>query len=194
MRRRLLNLATALSLLLSVAACGLWARSLLVGDALTWWGRSTHDGGATAQNRAWFVGAGGGWLAAGRQSIRGPAGEFGAVPSSGWEQDNPDPLRLPGYIPGRRLAVIEWGRHRQTLGAIRYDMAAVATPAWVVAALAGALPLSRARVIIGAAAGRWRRWREARSRRLAGLCRRCGYDLRAAPGRCPECGSAIETA
>jgi hypothetical protein len=57
----------------------------------------------------------------------------------------------------------------------------VGTPYWFPAGMSAVLPamwLVRAR-----------RARLRRRRKNAGECARCGYDLRATPGRCPECGS-----
>jgi hypothetical protein len=53
-------------------------------------------------------------------------------------------------------------------------------PHWALALATGAWP--------GVLAVRWRR-RKREVRSSAGLCWRCGYDLRATPGRCPECGA-----
>ena len=56
------------------------------------------------------------------------------------------------------------------------------TPSWSLALLVAALPANRL----------WL-FRSQRRRGRLGLCRSCGYDLRASPGRCPECGAIAAT-
>ena len=58
----------------------------------------------------------------------------------------------------------------------------VSIPLWMFPAALGAYPV----LSLG--------WEAARAltrnrRKMAGSCRRCGYDLRATPDRCPECGA-----
>jgi hypothetical protein len=54
----------------------------------------------------------------------------------------------------------------------------ISVPFWAVAVVTVTMPLFALR-------------RRVRDRRLIreGRCRACGYDLRATPGRCPECGA-----
>ena len=65
--------------------------------------------------------------------------------------------------------------HRFLLPGIPMEVVA---PLWAVAAAAAVLP-----------AVALRRWRRERKQRHHGHCTSCGYDLRATPGRCPECGT-----
>jgi hypothetical protein len=59
----------------------------------------------------------------------------------------------------------------------RYGDQLLIIPDWCLLVVAALLP-----------AGRFFGWRIGRHRRKAGRCPRCGYDLRATPERCPECG------
>jgi len=56
----------------------------------------------------------------------------------------------------------------------------VVIPYWAPLALFLVPPLAWTRTLLR---------RQGRGRR--GLCVRCGYDIRATPGRCPECGNAV---
>jgi len=59
----------------------------------------------------------------------------------------------------------------------------VRVPYWFLLVLFAVFPATRARAA--------RRALVARRRREQGLCVRCGYDVRASPERCPECGAAV---
>ena len=142
MRRRLLNLLTALSMLLCVAVVALWGLSQFD------WYRVVYWSGA---DKEFVIGSWGHWLV------------FGTHPG--------------GYLRWHEFGVRAMARGdpcpRWPVLAVPHAVAALV--------LAWPVPLILApRVRRAVTAGRSRR----------GFCPSCGYDLRATPGRCPECGHA----
>jgi hypothetical protein len=77
----------------------------------------------------------------------------------------------PGQLPRIRD---QWHR--------RLDVAKASAPWWAITATLALMPLVWLTAFISRALRR-------RQRISRGLCRACGYDLRASGGRCPECGS-----
>ena len=163
MTRRLLNLLTALSLLLCVAACVLWVRSYFRGDSYY---SGTPDGSQV------YVDSGRGYLSLTRSSVNPLFNRTGRA----WGSN-----RTPQYpMSGRPSTPSE------LLGFWSIDMRTSSGPGrrWIVPYwwLVGVTAAPPAYLAVN-----WRR-RLARSRAAKGLCPQCGYDLRATPGRCPECG------
>lgn len=79
-----------------------------------------------------------------------------------------------GFAMGGGPYAYAYGEHATDYSEYR----AVVLPYWLVAIASAVLPLT----VLLASARR-------RRRKYEGLCPACGYDLRASPDRCPECGT-----
>jgi hypothetical protein len=172
MRRRLLNLLTALSLLLCVAVCVLWVWSYAATPAVFHQRPGRTSGVMAYRGRLLFE-------TAGRHDtpvwpgLRGLATVRVASPPS--ERLYLDASQL------RPAPVLGFQGYFRTSATAR--MSAVTVPLWVVAVL----------ILLPPGIGQARRYVQRRWRRR-GLCASCGYDLRATPGRCPECGTVTSAA
>jgi hypothetical protein len=167
--RWLFNAAGAAALLFAAAAVALCVRSHWATDSV--WVRR---GGVTATVMTARNGCLFHWTA-------------GESDSGGrrWYRDSTDPDDMvrgnwrfwTQSEPHRLFGVITWGRARY--GVNGWGMS-ILLPYWLLAcgaAAAGTGLLMMSRPLRG------------RARRRAGQCVRCGYDLRATPDRCPECGA-----
>lgn len=177
-----LELSAVASALLFAAAVAAWAHSHSHWDRARWYDVSgTHGVGAAASSGTldlWALddtdqpGDAGGQGAAGSSSLAGFSGESeaGAVEPYGFN------LRM-GSRPVWGFAGLHFLR-RDTPFVER----ALLVPFWLPACLFAVLPAVRGyRAVV-----RFRRWRR---RAREGCCPACGYDLRATPDRCPECGA-----
>jgi hypothetical protein len=190
----LVTLLTILSAIACAAACGLWVRSQFRRDLIQHGNDSMaavpgeSDEAVEARRPPWSSGLWwDDWTActdrrglvfihewADTHAAAG-SGQFG-LDIRGWayrtdEADDESSIRLwPTYQRDGSLAAPDpWGHWEATV------------PFWMPAVLFGALPTASAV-----------RFRRHRFRRRAGRCGRCGYDLRATPDRCPECGAVVD--
>jgi hypothetical protein len=158
-KRRLLNLLTAVSLLLCVASCVLWVRSHSAAErwrrTLSWTSSLYVDSDAGKVSVVWHKW----WITAGHPPYRWVRQERRSLPFR-W--------RTLGFDG-------EWIWQDERQGNIRATRSAT-LPYWFMTVMAAVPPAVHT-------------YRRLRRRSRAGLCPRCDYDLRATPGRCPECGS-----
>jgi len=177
LRRRLTNLLTVLSALLLVAVAGLWVRSYWRYDQVNWFGVDNSG----------CLSSGDGVLAV----MVGPnyKGPGALAPTPGLRYRNyaalgrnglPGQMEIASHRRLRRLG-LAYDRNRLVVsgaGPPYYSSHRFYVPHWLALLALAALPAAWAR----------RRWKQRRAA-VEGRCRSCGYDLRATPGRCPECGA-----
>jgi hypothetical protein len=215
-RRILLNAATLLSLLLFIATCVLWLRSYRAAEVLT---RTRFDYDDHLVRRdylvVWFWGGG---LQVDVNHFRDSTAEQRRLQSTfdtdfrpgtfygrriahaedkPWSYPQIEPeLLATGVLVSQPEVNRQWfsvlgfkasrwsqdGQRTQSANRVRYrEGAQIVLPLWFVALLAAILPVIRLRPAL-----RRSRLRRAKA---TGSCPICGYDLRATPDRCPECGT-----
>lgn len=179
MRQRIFPVLTGLSLAMGIALIGLYIRSARFYDDI-WW---------VFENRSWSIGSYDGCLYVQTEKLRPAQANEGPH----WDSDrlyaaNGPMLRFYYATDDDHRVLSEWQflgvserRVRTVTGSIYQDCL---VPLYLVIPLLMIAP--------GWFVVRWIR-HGGKHRRWAaeGRCGNCGYDLRATPKRCPECGRAV---
>jgi hypothetical protein len=176
MRRKLLDLATALSLVLLCAVAVLWVRSYRAADAAGF----TRQMPAPASRIIW---SGNGVIT--YRHLTHPAGSKAMYQSPGWVYEHGPPNRRDDFVffgsNVHRFLGVTYADNTWSGGLLSGTREiGVRVPYWLLLGATGALPIGHLL---------FRQHRRRAARAAAGLCPTCGYDLRASPERCPECGA-----
>jgi hypothetical protein len=193
-RRRLFNLAAAVSLVLCVATFGAWVSSE---NRNTWfgivWGRS-----------AWWLISSGGELAIWTVTIAPEnsvhhwsvdGGAWGGPGTSYGGSIGDAIIAEEGLTESHLFGGVRWGAaRRQAINMLRVGrIRLVPTPNDEVGPIGdtycGVPHWMPTLLLASTSLLAYRKARRRRSMGLSSLCPTCGYDLRATPGRCPECGT-----
>jgi hypothetical protein len=188
MRRNLLNIVAVVSALLCAASVVLWVRSHWRSDSIEYGSSLNADHAQTT--RTVVSEHGSIQYARARMEYRSPPARLEW--KSGWRiaslavddmYDTPEEFaRRWGGSEFLGFAYVGLSQTSPNTGPWqqRYRSTQVIVPHWAVALLLGIAP----------ACGLYGWFR--RRRRVAGTCFNCGYDLRATPKGCPECGTVPE--
>jgi len=184
MGRWLLNAITLLSL--ALCGAGMVFYALGAGGAMVFWrGNSWHEGVMQHEPpnsgfRLGLAGPGGvtlrGWqVGVGENSVR--IWDWRSASAFGEPVLHPyvDEWYEPDLPSARQSTWLRFGWDSFSWG--RFEMRRATAPLWFLTLAAGLLP-----------GVRLYRWQRRRCRHRPGHCAQCGYDLRATPDRCPECG------
>jgi hypothetical protein len=171
LRRRLFNALATLSLLLCLVTAALWARSYWVRDDIIVWPNARPF----YIHYMWRLNTGHGMCVFSWDSVVGP--DHRTPPSwrwrlrtrtasnSGFYDRMPPVARSVLYFYGDDGLNGMWSQHLYIPFRTPFILLAIPSALWLCVFL-------------------WRR-----RRFPLGCCSRCGYDLRATPDRCPECGT-----
>jgi hypothetical protein len=180
--RWLFSFAAGLSAVLCIASGILWVRSYWVGDQFAQ-GHHYHSPALVTQS-TWFVRIGAGGFSIGHywQDFPMPPSGRSMEPISGFFWNRVSPLypiaRTPSIWNHLGMAAIQETISVSSVGGTIRG-AGIAMPFWLVCSITLACP------------GLWLFLRMRRRDSIPGHCVKCGYDLRATPDRCPECGRVV---
>ena len=172
------TLVSAVSLIACIGVCVLWGRSYRLSDQFMWRGEEGWRSVRTAQGSIVMGRLRSDWsgrppdfygLRYERAKVYRPFNTLTLLP--------PDPTDVDS---GWERGGFAWYEKRKAGSRVLH--ATGVAPFWSIVAVTAALPL-------GWTALRLRARIRGRRRRGGGHCVGCGYDLRASPERCPECGA-----